>query len=310
MAAPPPRRRESERGQATAEYIGVVLLVAVVLGALAAAVGPSLPGGGFARAIARGLLCAVGSESQCGDEGVGRQTPLEEAYGAELAAMVEHNAPDIFFEGDDFASLPVDFRDCRSRSCADTIRRGSVHASQTGLPPTAFTHVVDCRGRPEAIGAARRSEGLDCSGARAGHVYIQYWLYYPDSLTHGLGRVGGYHLDDWESFQTRIGPDGEVDSRASSHHGYNGRGGGIGSIGSDTGWAPRPAWEPNTRALHVAAGSHAGTTQPAVGDDRAIHREDLNLVPAEPIAGASSADFAISPPWEKAVWLDPESMET
>ncbi len=310
MAATQSSRHESECGQATPEYVGLVLLVAALMGGAAILVGPSLPGAGLVRAVASGLLCSLGSRAACGDTELAELSPLESAYGPELAAMVEHNAPDLFFESDDFASLPVDFRDCRSRSCADTIRDGAVHATQAGIPPTAFTHVVDCRGGPGALAAARRTDGVDCSGARAGRVYIQYWLYYPDSLTHGLGRVGGYHLDDWESFQTRVDTGGDVYSRASSHHGYNGRNGGFGSIGSDTGWAPRSAWEPGTRALHVAAGSHAGTTQPAFGDDRAIHREDLVLVPAEPLAGSSRADFAITPPWEKAVWRDPESTGT
>lgn len=310
MATARPSGDHSDRGQATLEYAALLVLVAVVVAVIAALAGPSLPGSGLIRAVAGGLLCAIDPGSRCGaGPGAGGPSPLEAAYGSELAEMVERSAPDIFFEGDDFASLPVDFRDCRSRSCADTIRRGAVRATQTGLQPTVFTHVVDCR-PSSVLRVPAGGEGADCSGSRSGHVYVQYWLYYPDSLTHGLGRVGGYHHDDWESFQTRIDQGGSVLSRASSHHGYNGRSGGIGSIGSDTGWSPRTAWEPGTRALHVAAGSHAGTTQPTFGDVRAIHREDLVLIPAEPIAATSRAGFAISPPWEKQVWLDPEATGT
>ncbi len=50
---------------------------------------------------------------------------------------------------DDFVSLPVDYRECRNRSCADSIRHGSLEHTQTGLEPTVFTHVIDCRD-PEA----------------------------------------------------------------------------------------------------------------------------------------------------------------
>ena len=100
------------------------------------------------------------------------------------------------------------------------------------------------------------------------------------------------------------------DCEAFSHHGYNGSSGGLASIGSDTGLRPRPAWEPWTGALHVAAGSHAGTTAPAIGDSRAIHRGDLLLIPAEPVAAASRARFAVTPPWLKEVWSRPESMGT
>ena len=228
---------------------------------------------------------------------------LEAAYGAEIAAELERRAPDIFFEDDDFVSLPVDFRDCRARSCADTIRPGSIRTTQTGLPPVAFTHVVDCR-RPDP--AAEH----DCSGERSGNLYLQYWLYYPDSLTHGLGRVGGYHADDWESYQLRVGPDGSAVARASSHHGYNGRSGGLGSVGSDTGLRPRPGWDAVLNRLHVASGSHAGTTQFAFGDSRAIHRRDLVLIPAEPLAEDRAPGFAVTPPWEKPVWSDPEAMGT
>lgn len=309
MTARHRNRRDPQGGQATLEYVGMVLLVAALFAVFAAIAGPSLPGGGIARALADGLLCAVGSSDRChGSEPGAAVSPTVATYGHEIAAMLDRSAPDIFFEADDFVSLPVDFRDCRERRCADTVRTGSIHATQTGLPPVAFTHVIDCRRAPAP--ASRPTGGYDCSGARAGHVYLQYWLYYPDSLTHGLGRVGGFHLDDWESYQARIDGDGSAAARASSHHGYNGRQGGIASVGSDTGWSPHPGWDSSLNTLHVASGSHAGTTGAAYGDSRAIHREDLVLIPAEPIASSSAADFAVSPPWRKEVWRDPEAMGT
>lgn len=290
----------AEYGAATVEYVGLVLLAAVLSAAVALAAGAAVPGGALARALAQNLICAVAGE--CGEADAAEVTALERAYGPGLAATLRRRAPEISFEDDDFASLPVDFRDCRSRSCADTIRNGSIRATQTGLRPTVFTHVVDCRDAT--------SGDLECGGARAGNLYLQYWLYYPDSLTHGLGRLGGYHLDDWESLQVRIGPDGHAYSRASSHHGYNGGSGGIGSIGSDTGWSPRPAWERGAGSLHVASGSHAGTTARPSGEARRIRREDLVLVPAEGLADRSEDEFAISPPWAKEVWRDPESTGT
>ena len=48
----------------------------------------------------------------------------------------------------------------------------------------------------------------------------------------------GYHPDDWESVQFRLRPDGEVDQRASSHHGYN-YVRGVGNWGSDAGVVSR-----------------------------------------------------------------------
>ena len=251
----------------------MVLLVAALFAVFAAIAGPSLPGGGIARALADGLLCAVGSSDRChGSEPGTAVSPTVAAYGHEIAAMLDRSAPDIFFEADDFVSLPVDFRDCRERRCADTVRAGSVHATQTGLPPVAFTHVIDCRRAPAP--ASRPAGGYDCSGARAGHVYLQYWLYYPDSLTHGLGRVGGFHLDDWESYQTRIDGDGSAAARASSHHGYNGRQGGIASIGSDTGWSPRSGVGPQPQ--HAAR---------RVRQPRRDHRSRLRRQPGDPSRG-------------------------
>jgi hypothetical protein len=297
---------DGEAGQATPEYVGVVLLLASVFALLVAA-GPALPGGGLARAVASKLVCAVRGTGDCGARAArlaAMPTPTERAYGPELAALLSEQAPVIAFESDDFASLPVDFRECRERACADTIRHGSVERTQTGLEPTAFTHVVDCR--PGSADVRR----YDCSGPRAGNVYLQYWLYYPDSATHGLGRVGGYHADDWESYQVRVSPDGTADARASSHHGYNGHEGG--NVGSDTGWwGSGTAWAEALGELHVASGSHAGMASIGDGDDRRVEPGNLRLIPAEPIArGGKAPPFAVTPPWAKEVWRDPEAAGT
>lgn len=295
-----------EDGQATPEYIGLVLLAAAVFGALAA-VGPAIPGGEIARALAVKLVCAVRGTGDCGAraaELAARPSPAERAYGPELAAILSARAPAIAFEGDEFASLPVDYRECRERACADTIRHGSIGRTQAGLEPTAFVHVVDCRT------GASSEDRYECAGERAGNLYLQYWLYYPDSATRGLGRVGGYHLDDWESYQVRIGPEGTALARASSHHGYNGHRGG--DIGSDTGWWDGGSrWQEWLGELHVAAGSHAGMASHQPGDDRRIDPADLRLVPAEPLARRGRApSFAVTPPWGKEVWRDPEARGT
>ncbi len=296
----------TEAGQATPEYVGLVLLIAMAFGLLAAA-GPALPGGSLARAVASKLVCAVRGTGECGaraTELAARPSPAERAYGPELAALLAAHAPAIGFEPDDFASLPVDFRECRERACADTIRHGAIERTQTGLEPTAFVHVVDCRA---GVAVAGR---YDCRGERAGSVYLQYWLYYPDSATHGLGRVGGYHYDDWESYQVKIGPDGSALARASSHHGYNGHEGG--DVGSDTGWwESGTAWEEALGELHVASGSHAGMSRIGPDDDRRVEPADLRLIPAEPLARRGGLpSFAVTPPWEKEVWRDPEATGT
>lgn len=283
-----------------------MLLLATVLAALVALVGPTIPGGELTRAIASKLVCAVKGTGACGEvatELAAQPSPLERTYGAELAALVAGRTPTISFEDDDFVSLPVDYRECRQRACSDSIRHGSLEHTQTGLQPTAFTHVVDCR---DPVAAAE--EGYDCSGARSGNVYIQYWLYYPQSWTRAYQRWG-FHEDDWESYQVRIGADGTVVARASSHHGYNGR---SGDEVNDAGWGdPQAAWDTILGQLHVAAGSHAGRAQAQDGDSRRIEPGNLQVLPLEPIVAAGGApSFEVTPPWDKDVWRDPEATGT
>ena len=111
--------------------------------------------------------------------------------------------PTIAFERGSRA-VPVDFRRCRSTVCGDGPGHGLVRRTRKGLPVSAFVHVVDCR--PGAA-AESEAEGADCSGERAGNLYIQYWTYYADSATlRGVPIVGdeGFHADDWEGVQIRI----------------------------------------------------------------------------------------------------------
>ena len=145
-----------------------------------------------------------------------------------------------------------------------------MHRTDAGLPVTAFVHVVDCRaGRPERP----KPRAPTARARRAGNLYLQYWTYYADSATlRGVPIVGdeGYHHDDWEGVQIRIGPDGEVDERASSHNGYN-YARSAANWGSDAGidaaqrTRPKPlgaraenGWGPETHLLLVSGGSHAG----------------------------------------------------
>lgn len=218
-------------------------------------------------------------------------------------------------------ALPVDYRRCREPDCADGSGRGLVDRSDSGLPVTAFVHVVDCR---EEEAEQAEAEGADCSGARAGNLFIQYWMYYVDSATlRGVPVAGerGYHQDDWESVQVRIGADGQVDSRASSHHGYN-HGLNATNWASDAGFGPlraageavgaRPenGWGPETRMLLVSGGSHAGNAIGSANSDHFTPGSRVHLVPLEPFAPSDATHFAISPPWRKEVWSDPEAAGT
>jgi hypothetical protein len=283
-----------EHGQGTVEWVGLVALVALMLVALVAA-GARVPGTALARSVASRMLCAVSMANGCGDE-----PTLIAAYGSDVGKLVRKHMPTILFEQGS-RGLPVDFRRCRDTECGDGSARGLVHETDAGLPVTAFVHVID----------------------RAGNLYIQYWLYYADSATlRGVPIAGdsGYHRDDWEGVQIRIGPDGNVVERASSHHGYN-YAQSLANAGSDIGIGPlkdvaeavgaRPdnGWGPETHMLVVSGGSHAGNADGFLRIDRVTPGRRVHLVPLEPIATDEDAAyrFAIGPPWRKRVWRDPEA---
>ena len=276
----------------------MLFVVALLLASLVTA-GARAPGTAMARAVASRLLCAVALADGCGD-----QPRLIAAYGTEVGKLVRRHMPMLAFE-EGSRALPVDFRRCRAVDCGDGSARGLVHRSDQGLPVTAFTHVIDRR-------------------QREGSLYIQYWLYYADSATlRGVPVVGaaGYHADDWESVQIRISPDGRVDQRASSHGGYN-HGRSVANWGSDAGFDPlrRAAeaiagrepggWGPETGLLLVSGGSHAGNAAGIPHVDRFTPGRRVHLVPLEAIIAAADADFAVSPPWRKQVWHDPETSGT
>jgi hypothetical protein len=306
--------RCGERGQSTVEWVGILLVVGLLLAALVAA-GVRLPMTGLARAIGDKILCAASLADGCGD-----QPRLIAAYGTEVGKLVRRHMPTIVFEAGSRA-MPVDFRRCRETSCGDGPSEGLVHRTDERLPLTAFVHVVDCRD-----GEAERSEeaGADCSPPRARNLYIQFWTYYADSATlRDLPIVGeqGYHHDDWESVQIRIGPDGRVDQRASSHHGYNyelsaanwGADAGLDplrDLAESLGARAANGWGPETGLLLVSGGSHAGN---AAGDHdrtRFVPGRRVHLIPLEQIAAADDSAFAIEPPWRKKAWRDPETAGT
>jgi hypothetical protein len=237
------------------------------------------------------------------------------------------------------SALPVDYRRCRAdpAPCAGGAESGSIWRTRTGEPVTAFVHVVDCRPGAEA---SARTGGYDCTGARRGHLYLQYWLYYTASST-AEGSIPGvkegirlastavghpsYHRDDWESYQVRIRPDGGAYARASSHTGYKhaiGAGdelprlrarvgiGGKRRLSLRAGRSSSGHWGPSSGSIYVSGGSHAGNVEAPRLVDRVTPASRIRLVPLEPIAARERARFAVTPPWLKRVWADPEDPGT
>jgi hypothetical protein len=300
-----------ERGQGTVEWVGTLCVVALLLVGLVA-VGVRVPGADLARAVASRMLCAASLADGCGDE-----PRLIAAYGTEVGKLVREHMPMLAFE-EGSRAVPVDFRRCRRTDCADRSEHGEVHRTDAGLPVTAFVHVVDCRA------GEGQAEGADCSGPRAGNLYVQYWTYYADSATlRDIPVVGeqGFHLDDWEGVQIRIRPDGRIDERASSHNGYN-YGRSAGNWGSDAGLdllnemseafgaRERNGWGAETGIVLVSGGSHAGNAAGIPHVDHFIPGRRVHLIPLEPIAASDASTFAITPPWLKKVWRDPEAEGT
>jgi hypothetical protein len=220
--------------------------------------------------------------------------------------------------------------DCRGgEQAAKAPSRGGVGAPAMGGRGGDATAGNRQGARPSAtapLSSESRGE-VDCSGPRGGNLYLQYWFFYVDSATlRGVPVAGerGYHKDDWESLQVRIRPGGRVDARASSHHGYN-HARSVANLGSDAGWAPvrtaveavgarpRNGWGPATGMLLVSGGSHAGNADGFPRIDRVTRGGRIHLVPLEPVgAGADAAGhrFAVSPPWRKRAWRDPEAIGT
>ena len=199
-----------------------------------------------------------------------------------------------------------------------------MHETDAGLPVTAFVHVIDCR--PDAI-QATEAAGATCAGSRAGNLYIQYW-----TLLRRLGdparradrrRRGLPPKTTGRACRSASGPtDGSTSGppRTTATTTCSS----VANAGSDAGIDPlndaaeavgaRPhdGWGPETRLLVVSGGSHAGNTNGFLRIDRVAPGRRVHLVPLEPIA-AEEGDayrFAVSPPWRKRVWRDPEATGT
>ena len=144
----------SDRGAASVEHAGLILLVALLCVAVA---GAMLSRGGqaesreLARAVAQKIRCAAHGPGPCW------QDPLTEAYGRPLGGLVRALAPEPVASGA-LGLLPVDFRRCRQTSCALPGERPELTASNRRL--TAFVSVIDER-------------------RKGGGVIVDYWLYRP-----------------------------------------------------------------------------------------------------------------------------------
>ena len=151
----------AQRGSASVEHAGLAVLVALALlaGISAFAAGPVPEARELGTAIARKIRCAPRLPGPCWRD------PLTEAYGRPLGGVVRALAPPPAGAGPG-GLVPVDFRYCRSASCA-LPGPGMPRLTASNRRTTAFVSVED----------ARRS---------GGDVVVTYWLYRP---TLGWERV-------------------------------------------------------------------------------------------------------------------------
>jgi hypothetical protein len=232
----------AERGQAAVEFVALQLICCLALGALLA-FGHGFDGRSFGGFLARHVVCAV--SGRCDRD----ERRLAAAYGERDASLVRALAPNLVYEPGE-RELPVDWRRCRRPQCAGERddRSLDTHVSEGGARATAFTRLI----------------------RRGGRLYVQYWLYYPDSntalagsdklwerswllprirdLISGTPDYPGFHKDDWEGVFLRVDPDGSTWMRASSH----------GHLQGCKWRACHDRWVRSTGWVRVSRGSHSG----------------------------------------------------
>jgi hypothetical protein len=326
-----------QRGQASVEFVAVLLVACIALGALGAVV-PVVDGRALGGFFARHLVCSV--SGRCRAE----ERALVDAYGARDAAAVRELAPNLAYESGE-RQLPVDWRECRRPECAEAPDDPSLDA-----------HHADARhrgGRPRATAFTRVIR-------RHGRLYVGYWLYYPTSnsvlagsdriwerswllprireLVSGTPDYPGFHRDDWEGVFMRVDPDGTTWVRASSHGGFQGckwvlcsdewmrstgwvrvsRGSHSGHVPMRVELAPpRPGERILPRHVPVPESGRRRTRRvPLVPgrnvDERSTTGEGLRLIPLETFDRRRyrPLDPGVKPPWRKKAYTDPESDES
>jgi hypothetical protein len=165
--------RHGDRGSATVEQVGLILLVTAMLAAMIgfrAVSDDDSTGAGLGERIANRIACGPREPGSC------RSHPAVEAYGWPVARVLRALAPlPASVSGPDGRGLvPVDFRYCRSPGCAvppNGSRGDGLTTSNRRL--TVFTEVTD----------RRQSDGT---------LDLTYWLYRP-----GVG---------WEAVRRTAGP--------------------------------------------------------------------------------------------------------
>jgi hypothetical protein len=257
----------SERGQASVEWIGLLLLVALTL------------------AAALTFVPAV--------DGLADGVALRHAYGERDAALVRANAPNLVYEPGTL-TLPVDYRRCRSHDCSDAPGDPEldVHRTRRGVEATAFTHVVHRGGNTYLQYWLYYPDSP--STFMGSHAILK---------TLGI-HDPAFHPDDWEGYQVRIGAGGAKSVRATKHGGYTWCKGHIWHNACER-WGNPNGWTRISRGSH--AGHIPATTPGTGLHERSTMAPGIELVPLETLDHDTYKPLkgGINPPWTKEVYVNP-----
>ena len=191
-------RMRCERGQATIEWVGLVLLASLALGALAAAV----PRG--RRPLVRRLPVPP---DRVRGQAVGLcdgPAPSRARTGARTPRCCAATRPGIVYEPGE-RSLPVDFRACRSARLRAT---RPTTATSTPTAPTPAAAPPCSRAWSAATAAPTSSTGSTTpTRTRPSRARTSCGS---TARCERVATYPGYHDDDWEGYQVRIDRDGRV----------------------------------------------------------------------------------------------------
>ena len=250
----------AESGQAATEFVALLSLCCLAFGSLLTLSG-DFDGRSVGGFLARHVVCAAGGGCDRDEQ------ELVEAYGARDAATVRALAPNLVYERGEH-QLPVDWRECRRVECATASDDPDLDVHLTTAPEGADRAPRSVRER--AGREHHRATAFTRVIRRGGRLYVQYWLYYPDSntalagsdrvwerswllprvrrLLAGSSDYPGFHRDDWEGAFVRVDPDGTTWVRASSH----------GHLQGCKWRACQDRWVRSTGWVRVSRGSHSG----------------------------------------------------
>ena len=228
-------------------------------------------------ALIDAIVCAVGDGCPVGS--------LEDAYGdraranaAKVRAQHRLRAAQRAAAGR-LSPLPVGRLLERSRSGGGD-RSSRISACRSPRSRTSSTGGPKAGRSTSSTGSTSRRASAEESAASSG-----------PSPTAGPG----FHPDDWEGYQIRIAP-GQIGSRRARPR-----------TASTRTSSTRPAGDRGPAGTGCRAEATPATSSRGRPVSAARALDSVRLVPLELLRNTDVHRFEVSPPWEKAVYRDPES---